>query len=645
MREDDAMKWQVVGPICVLTATAAALTACRAAPETGAPGRVPTFNQDVAPIVFERCTPCHRPNQGAPFTLLDYESARSKATKISRAVQTRHMPPWLPEPGPDPFVGERRLTPEQIDVLRRWADAGAPEGPASAHPTAPVFAGGWETGPPDLILTPAMPYVLPAGRGDVYRNLVLRASVPVERYVRAVEFRTGGAPVHHAVIHVDRTSASRRRDGADGEPGFEGMGGREAQDPDGHFLGWAPGRGPIVAPEGMPWVLTPGTDIVVELHLIPGPQRVEVQPTIALFFADAPPARVPLFLKLGSKAIDIPAGAKDYAVDDTFALPVDADLLTLYPHAHYLGKTMQVRATLPDGSTRSLLEIRRWNFRWQQDYQYAAPVALPRGTIITMRFTYDNSADNPDNPNTPPRQVLCGQRSTDEMGNLGLQLVTHSPADRRQLMKAALAHEAQANLAGAEMLVRYNPADAENQRFLGGTYMDVGRTAEALPHLFNAVKLDPRSASAQNELGGALLSLGRTSEAVDRLREATRLAPEDARMTFNLGKALDAAGRRADAATAFERALALNPGLAEAHDELGVLLFARGQITQAIDHLQRAVSLTPESVAAQSDLGGALAQAGRYDAALEHVQRALALDPDYAPARENFARLRQRARR
>ena len=135
------MKWPSVGPVCILTA-AAALTACQAAPRTGGTARVPTFNQDVAPIVFERCTPCHRPNQGAPFTLLDYESARAKATKISRAVQTPHMPPWLPERGAVPFIGERRLTPEQIDVLRRWADAGPPEGPASGRPLPPVFADG-----------------------------------------------------------------------------------------------------------------------------------------------------------------------------------------------------------------------------------------------------------------------------------------------------------------------------------------------------------------------------------------------------------------------------------------------------------------------------------------------------------------------
>ena len=631
------MRWEPVRQLGLLTVVAA-FTACR--PPPGAiTAHVPTFNQDVAPIVFERCAPCHRPDQGTPFTLLDYESARAKATKISRAVQTGHMPPWLPEPGPVPFIGERRLATDQIDVIRRWADADAPEGPAAGRPEPPVFAGQWETGQPDLVLTPPRPYDLAAGRGDVYRNLVVRTSLPTARYVRAVEFRAGGAPVHHAVIHIDRTTESRRHEGADGHPGFDGMGGGQAQDPDGHFLGWAPGRGAIHAPEGMPWVLSPGTDIVLELHLTPGTRPAAVQPTIALFFADAPPVRVPLFLKLGSKAIDIPAGVRDYAIDDTFVLPVDADLLTVYPHAHYLGKTMQVRATMPDGSTRLLLDIRHWSFRWQQDYRYVTPISLPRGTTIAMRFTYDNSADNPDNPSRPPRQVLCGQRSTDEMGNLGLQLVTRSPADRLRLTKAALVHAAQANLAGAEMLVRYNPANAENQRFLGGTYMDVGRPADALPHLMNAVTLDPGSASAQNELGGALLSIGKVPESIARLREATRLAPEDARMLFNLGKALGAAGRGADAASTFERALTLNPDLAEAHDELGVLLFSRGQVARAIAHLERAVALTPDSVTAQSDLGGALAQAGRYGAALEHVQRALALDPDYTPARDNLARL------
>ena len=602
----------------------------------------PTFNKDVAPILFEHCFPCHRPGQGAPFSLGEYEDARTRATKISRAVETRHMPPWLPEPNDPPFIDERRLSPVQIDVIRRWAAGGALEGRPADQPPVPTRSAGWELGEPDMVVRPSRPYVLGPGTEDVFRNLVITVPGDRTRFVRAVEFRPGAAPVHHAVVHVDRTSASRRRDGVDGQPGFDGMGGRDVQEPTGHFLGWAPGRGPIVAPPGMAWRLETGTDLVIELHLLPGKTPIAVEPVVGLFFDKAAPTQVPLMLKMGSKAIDIPAGQSDYAIEDTLVLPVDVDLLSVYPHAHYLGHEMRVQATLPDGTTRSLLHIKHWSFHWQQDYRYVKPITLPRGTTIAMRFTYDNSAGNEENPNTPPRRVMAGQRSTDEMGNLGLQLLPRSPADRAALVRAAAAHEARANLAGAELLVRENPDNAENQRFLGGAYVDVGRIDEAIPHLERALALDPRSASAHNEMAGARLRQGRTPEALEHFRQASVLAPDDDRLHFNLGRALSAAGRSADAAREFERALTLNPDLAGAHNELGVLLFSQGQLARALTHLQRAVDLDPDSSIAQSDLGGALAQAGRRAEALQHVRRALELDPDNGPARENFARLQGR---
>jgi tetratricopeptide (TPR) repeat protein len=508
---------------------------------------------------------------------------------------------------------------------------------------------GWALGEPDLIVKPARPYQLPSGHGeqhdDVFRNLVIGVEIPATRFVRAVEFRPGDAPVHHAVIHIDRTSASRRRDGSDGAPGFDGMGAREAQLPDGHFLGWAPGRGPIVAPEGMPWRLDPGTDLVAELHLMPGAQTMAVQPEVGLYFTERPAVHMPAMFKMGSKAIDIPAGEANYVVTDSFELPIDVELLSVYPHAHYLATDMRVLARLPSGQTRSLLHIKRWSFRWQQDYRYVTPVPLPRRTVIDMRFTYDNSASNPDNPHKPPRAVMAGQRSTDEMGNLGLQVRLLSPLDRVTLQRATAAHDARANVAGAEMLVRHNPDNAENQTFLGGSYVDVGRVADAMPHLLRAISLDPRSSNAYNELGGALLAQSRELEAVKAFERAAALAPADDRMHFNLASVLMRLGRITDAERAFRRSLALNPESADAHGELGVLLFSTRRVADAIVHLSRAVELDPESARLHSDLGGAMAQAGRWQDALRHTQRALAIDPTYAAARENLPKLERRLAR
>jgi Flp pilus assembly protein TadD len=316
-------------------------------------------------------------------------------------------------------------------------------------------------------------------------------------------------------------------------------------------------------------------------------------------------------------------------------------LLSLYPHAHFLGKEMQVLAHLPDGTTNTLLHIPRWSFHWQQDYRFKTPVPLPRGTTVSMRFTYDNSEANHDNPNHPPIRVMLGQRSVDEMGNLLLQIVPASAGDRVRLEKDMTARDAAANVVSAEQLVRDNPTSVEYLTFLGASYSDVGRYTDGIAALGRAIQLDPRYGKAHHELGGALFKSGRVPEAVREFQEAARLDPSDASVQFNLGKALVIMGSASAGKAALARALVLNPEFAEAHDEMGVLLFAAGQVTDAIQHLRRAAQLAPDSSIIQSDLGGALAQAGMRDEALMHIRAALALDPENAAARENLARLQK----
>ena len=365
----------------VVPLLALALAGCSDSPRPSPADREPpTFNKDVAPILFEHCAPCHRPGQAAPFTLLSYADAQSRADKIAHATLTRQMPPWLPARR---RAGVCRRTSSAATIRSTRFSAGSRAAPSKATPAiSRSHRSGRRVGR-SASRTWCWPSVAPTccrpAQEDVYRNLVLPVSIPATRFVRAVEFLPGDAPVHHAVVHLDRTSGSRRRDGADGHPGFDGMGGPGTQDPDGHFVGWAPGRGPIVAPPAMPWRLEAGTDLVLELHLLPGKTPVAVRPTVALFFTDQPPAAVPAMLKMGSQAIDIPAGQRDYAITDTYVLPVDADLLSVYPHAHFLGKEMHVRAVLPDGTDRRLLHIPRWSFHWQQDYRYrAASVSAAR---------------------------------------------------------------------------------------------------------------------------------------------------------------------------------------------------------------------------------------------------------------------------
>ena len=599
----------------------------------------PTYTKDVAPILFANCVSCHRPGEVAPFSLLTYADAQKRGVKIAEQTQARHMPPWLPEGGDFPILGERRLMDAQIATIQQWVKAGMPEGNAADRPAAPAFPDGWQLGRPGLVLTPEKAYMLQPSPDDVYRNLIVKTTLASDAYVRGVEFRTNGAPVHHAVIRVDGNRLSRRRDGADGQPGFDGMSVDSVQDPDGHFIGWAPGRGPIVAPEGMPWRLPKGADLVVELHMVPSRKAAEITPTIALFFADAPPVRTPLTVKMGSRLIDIPAGERVHVVTDTYELPAPAELMSVYPHAHYLARDMRVTAEMPDGSLKTLLHIPEWSFHWQQDYRYVTPIPLPRGTKIVMRYTYDNSDANEDNPRHPPVRVRLGPKSTDEMAELGLQLLTATTADAFAIVESFAERDARANVALGEARAREEPGNAEYQAFLGSAYIEVERYQDAIAPLEAALRINDRLAGAQSDLGTALMMTGRLSDALAHLSRAAALEPRDEVMLYNFGNGLKQAGRAAEAAASYERALAANPDYADAHVNLGSLLYAHGRVREALPHFARAAELRPNSAVIQTNYGSALAASGQYRDALVRFRRALELRPDYAPALDSVDRL------
>jgi tetratricopeptide (TPR) repeat protein/mono/diheme cytochrome c family protein len=624
--------------------TAAAAVVALAAPGCGhhAPPPAPvTFDKDVAPIVFANCAPCHRPGEVAPFSVLSYAEAAPHAEDMADETLQHRMPPWLPDRGDYPIVGERRLTAAQIDTIQRWVKSGKPEGNPADLPAVPVFPGGWQLGKPDVILRPAHAYTLRPGGDDVYRNLVIHTSLASGVFVRALEFKTGGAPIHHAVIRVDTSGMMARQDGQDGQPGVDGMAWQAGQDPEGHFIGWAPGRGPILSPDGMPWRLDRGADLVVELHLLPGKKPIEVQPTVALFLTDTPPVATPLTLKMSSRLIDIPPGATDYLVIDTFKLPAGVDLLSVYPHAHYLGKDMLVTATLPDGGVKTLLHIPQWSFHWQQDYRYVTPISLPAGTTMAMRYTYDNSAANPENPRRPPVRVRLGPQSTDEMAELGLQVLAKSLADEAALVQALVDHDTQANVVWAEQQVREAPNVAHTQAVLGSAYVQTGRFADAVPPLETALRLDGRSAETEGDLGSALFGLGRIDEALAHLRRAAALSPQNESIQFNLGNALNRSAQPEAAAEAYARAIAINPEFPDPHANLGALLVEHGHAKEAVPHFVRAVELRPNSAVLHTDLASALAASGQFAAAMQQVRRALELNPSYAPALDDLRRLQQ----
>jgi tetratricopeptide (TPR) repeat protein len=620
--------------------------ACSRTTEPAAPphtARAVTFNRDIAPILFANCASCHRPIDGAPrvtpavsadddplcvagapFSVLDYDSARRHAREIASAVQRRAMPPWLPEPGHVRFVGERRLGDDQIALIAKWAESGAPEGDPAGAPAAPVFSSGWQLGTPDLVLTPAEPYVLRPGTRDVFRNFVLPVPITTTRYVRAVEFRADRPQVlHHADLAVDPSRVSRLLDRADVGPGFATMDGGQVQ----NVYGWTPGKVPVMEPADTAWTLEPGADLVLLLHMIAGATNERVQPSIGLFFSDTPPTRTPISVKLESQALDIPAGEANYVVEDSYVLPVDVEAVSVYPHAHYLGKEMRGTATLPDGSQKDLLSIRQWDIRWQDRYRYQSPVALPRGTRLSMRFTFDNSAANPRNPTRPPRRVRPGPRSIDEMAQLWLQVVPRRPEDAAVLTADYQRRALVANVAGAELNARIDPGVAAAHNLLATAYLQVGRVADAQAQLEEALRLDPRDAEAHSNLGAVLQAQGRLADGMPHLRTAARLKPQDDRVRFNLGNGLLAAKETDAAMREFRTAIALNPENADAHHNLALILGPRGQLDEAVALLRRVVELDPRNADAYRNLSVAYAMQGKTGeaaAARDQMQKLLA---------------------
>ena len=607
-----------LGRVLLLT-LASALTTCAI---DAAPAGPVTFSKDVAPIVFERCGVCHRPNGSGPFSLLTYAAARPHATQMAAVTKRRVMPPWKSEPGYGDFIGHRPLTADEIDVLQRWLEDGATEGDSRDLPAQPHWTDGWQLGTPDLVVTLPQPYVLAADGVDVSRVFVLPVSIDTVRYVRGFEFRPGNPKVvHHANIRIDRTTASRALDEQDPAPGYEGLLSHSAVYPDGHFLGWTPGQFAPLLPKGLAWRLAPHTDLVVEVHMKPSGKPEVVEPSIGLYFGSDPPERTPAMLRLGRQSIDIAAGDKDYAITDSFVLPVDVEVQAVQPHAHYRAREVRGIATLPDGTSRWLVYIKDWDFRWQHVYRYVTPFALPKGTTLSVRYTFDNSAENPRNPRQPPTRVTWGQWSQDEMGDLWIQVLTRDDRDLQTLNAAFRAKAIAEDIVGYESMIRQDPRRIQLHDDVAQLYLDQGRATEAAAHLEASMRLKPESAAAHFNFGTALTVAGKLDDAIDQYRQALRIDPGYALAHNNLGNVLLGRGNAGEALQHFREALRLDPSNAEAHYNVGSMLRSRGELSPAIDQFRQALGLKPDWIPAIASLAWLLATAP--DAALRDADQAI----------------------
>ena len=625
--------------LAILQVIFAASLVCaqRSAPHPDTPRNAAplTFNKDIAPIIFQRCAECHHPGGPAPFSLLSYEDVKKRARQIAAVTKSRYMPPWPPEPGFGEFIGERRLNNEQIRTIQQWVQQGTAEGVGSTILPVPKFAEGWQIGKPDLVVKAAQAYTLPAGGPDVFRNFVIPVPVSSTRYVRAVEILPGNKRiVHHANILVDRTGVSRRRDEQDPEVGFAGMDvamESENFEPDSHFLFWKPGTPAHTEPDDMTWRIDNATDLVLNMHLQPSGKPEQIQPSVGLYFSDKPPARFPMLVQLEHDgALDIPAGKKDFVVTDEFQLPVDVDVLAVYPHAHYLGKDLKGFATLPDGTRKWLIWIQDWDLNWQAVYRYAKPVFLPKGTIVSMRYSYDNSAENVRNPNHPPKRVLAGDRSSDEMSHLWIQVLPRARDDVRIVLQEALMRQ---------RLKKY-PADFTAHFNLGSILLSQSKHREAIGHFREAVRVKPEDAVAHTNLGAALQAIDQLEEAGTHFREALRIRPDYINAHYNLGNLLLSSGNPAEAITHFNEVLKVQPDDADAHNNLAEALAIQGKLDQAFRHLEQALRINPNHANAHNNLGKVFAIRGDLANAVAHFEQALRINPEHPEANENLKRAR-----
>lgn len=373
-----------------------------------------TYANRIAKILNTNCVACHRPGQVAPFSLVNYEDAKRWAIDLADAAKDKRMPPWKPS-NHGMFRGERVLTDDEIAALATWAEAGAPLGDPKQVPEPPKFAEGWMMGTPDLILT-AEEYEVPATGDDEYRCFVLPTDLDEDKWISAVEMRPGNLNVvHHIIGYVDTSGRSAKLDAEDEKPGYKSSGTGPGFLPSGDMGGWAPGNFPYALPDGVGRLLKKGSRVVLEIHYHKNGRREKDRTQVGLYFAKKPVEKRLRWLELINWSFRIEPGAKRHKVVARHTVAQDIHAYFIMPHMHLIGREITVEAEFPDQSKKVLIKIPDWDFNWQDTYTFQEPIALPKGTKLVATAYYDNSEDNFNNPNRPPKVVTWGEQTTDEM--------------------------------------------------------------------------------------------------------------------------------------------------------------------------------------------------------------------------------------
>jgi hypothetical protein len=429
---------------------------------TSTPPAPPTFTKNIAPILYKKCAGCHRPGEIAPMSLLDYKSARPWAKSMREAVLERKMPPWFADPKFGAFANDPRLSDQEIATIKAWVDGGSPEGDPQDLPSKPVFNDGWKLGQPDIVIDIGQDFVVKPGN-DAYEYFTVPTNFTEGKWIRAAQILPGNRrAVHHVHVSVvtDQKSAdsmpaafrpqsgqlwdvkdglSRLRldapvvnDACEGAPpdlpnlsGFE----------EGSFTAMLPGKPPDVFGDSTPKWIPAGAKLRFQIHYAKVGETLTDRTRVGFYLASRPPQRPMRRLDLRNRYFLIPAGAEQ-EVKRCYEFETDKLLVSITPHMHYRGKDARYELVRPDGRRETLLHVEPYDFNWQLLYRFREPVYVEKGSRMIVTFRYDNSPNNPANPD-PKRIIRWGDRSEDEMMTSWIEYLDAKPSAERRLTEAA----------------------------------------------------------------------------------------------------------------------------------------------------------------------------------------------------------------
>lgn len=436
---------------CLLVSFSAAALVAAPAPE---------FHKDVEPLLQAHCQTCHRPGEIGPMPLLTYDDTRKWAKAIRQAVLTRKMPPWFADNSAQHYANDASLSPADIETIRNWVDAGAPEGDPALAPPPRNFVDGWNIGKPDAIVEMPAPYEIPARGVIEYTYIIIPTNFTQDMWVQALEVRPQDrAHVHHIVLYERQPGSKWLREYPAGVPFVPApRAGKTQRSSDGDrtvegsladewLVGYAPGTQPYQLPAGTAFRIKAGADFVLQIHYTTNGTPSSDRSKIGLIFAKTPPSRRAFIANVADTGFAIPPGAPNYSAKAELTLAADASVLAVAPHMHLRGKAMDMRAIYPTGESETLFNVPKYDFNWQINYYFPQPKPLPTGTKLEVTGVWDNSPNNRFNPD-PAAEVHWGDQSWEEMllgltmlqidPNLDLDKLFQAPPPKENAERAAL---------------------------------------------------------------------------------------------------------------------------------------------------------------------------------------------------------------